>query len=412
MHKPMSPGAGGVLIASQAAPDLSTAYARVGRELAIQLSHHRPVHLVATHGNVASEYTLSEGAATVPVHPYPWAYFVASNINRLARDINAELVVWVGDAWPFASQLAGAAREMPWVLMAPVDHVPLVAPEVALARVVAAWASPTRWGAEAVRAAGGREVYVPHGVSEAFRHAGAQLGTRENARARLGWAGGVTRYLSVGGNVGDRKNLAGLLRAWRDAALPDAELVLWCYPTRDDGNPDGLDLLGAARELGVNNVRFPEPYRVSVGYPDADLAAVYMACDVLVQVSKTEGFGIPIAEAQALGTPAIVTRYAPFLEVAGAVDDAYTVPIGTWELMQLLGTAWMPCPSHDGIVDALRQFHRDGIRPEELGRRTHYARGYTWPIAAAALNAAIAQIRPQTPEIEPRALAGALSEGD
>lgn len=389
----MNPGAGGILIASQAAPDLSSAYARVGRELAIQLSYYRPVHLIGCHGNVASEFIMQENDQRVPVWPYPWAFFETQHINKLARQINAELVIYVGDAWPFARKIYEASQEMPWMLMCPVDHVPLVQTEAVLSQAVAAWASPTRWGTEAIEAQGGNGVYVQHGVSQALLDAGKALGSQEAACAALGWTPDTTRYLSVGGNVGDRKNLAGLLRAWKDADLDNAELVLWCYPTRDDSNPDGLDLLGAARELGIDNVRFPEPYQVAVGYPDADLAAVYMASDALMQVSKTEGFGIPIAEAQALGTPAIVTRYAPFLEVAGVEDfDPLTIPIGAWEIMQLLGTAWMPTPSHDGIVKALKHFHVHGVDDRELSRRIAHARSYSWVTAAADLNREVKRI--------------------
>jgi len=395
MHKPMTAGAGGVLIASQAAPDLSSAYARVGRELAIQLSYHRPVHLVGVHGNVASSYTMKEGDQLVPVWPYPWAFFEPQHIVKLAQDINAELVIFVGDAWPFARKLYEAAQQMPWVLMSPIDHAPLVATEQVLSQQVAAWACPTRWGTDAIRAADGNGIYVQHGVSQALREAGAELGSRQAACDALGWDADVLRFVSVGGNVGDRKNLAGLLRAWGDAGLQNAELVLWCYPTRDDSNPDGLDLLGAARELGIKNVRFPEPYQLAVGYPDSDLAAVYMASDALVAPAKTEGFGIPIAEAQALGTPAIVTRYAPFLEVAGAgSSDPLTIPVGTWELMQLLGTAWMPTPSHAGIVAALRHFDQHGIDQGDLERRIKHAQGYSWATAAGDLNAEIARILP------------------
>ena len=393
MHEPMIEGRGGVLLACQAAPDLSSAYARVGRELAIQLSRHRQVQLIGCHGNVASEYTMVEGQLSVPVHPYPWAFFETEHINQLAARMNAELVIYVGDAWPFARKIFQSSQDIPWVLMAPVDHVPLVATEQVLAQQVAAWACPTEWGTAAIRAAEGNGVYVPHGVSQALRDAGAALGLSKAAACeRLGWEPGVLRFLSVGGNVGDRKNLAGILRAWGEAAIPDAELVIWAYPTRDDSNPDGLDLLGAARELGISNVRFPDPYQVACGYPDADLAAVYVGSDALVQASKTEGFGIPIAEAQALGVPALVTDYAPYLEVSAAENSDLTFPLGTWELMQLLGTAWMPTPSHRGMVEVFRRFAAHGIDPEEMDRRIDHAQAYSWEDAALTLNAEIARV--------------------
>ena len=385
MHEPMKPGSGGVLVASQAAPDLSTAYARVGREIAIQLSYHRDVHLIGCHGNVASTFTLAENDQRVPVHPYPWPYFETAHVNQLAQRINAELIIFVGDAWPFARKLVIASQEMPWILHSPIDHAPLVEAEQILAKSCAAWAAPTEWGTSTIP--DGKGFYVQHGVSTALTDAADQVGSREDACKALGWDPDIKRFLNVGGNVGDRKNLAGLIAAWHEADIDDAELVLWCYPTRDDSNPDGMDLIGTCQQLGITNVRFPDPYQASVGYSDYDLGIVYKASNCLMQVSKTEGFGIPIAEAQAIGIPAIVPRYAPYLEVAGVqADDPLTIPIGAWELMQLLGTAWMPTPSHDGIVEVLTRFHKHGIPDSEMKRRQRHTKQYNWGIAAKKLN--------------------------
>lgn len=385
-----------ILIASQAAPDLSTAYARVGRELAIWLAQYRKVTLLGCHGNVASQYTLEQGDARVPVLPYPWAFFEATHVNQIAKDIGASLILFVGDAWPYARQILDGATSIPWVLMSPVDHAPLIPAEKLLAEGVAAWAAPTHWGTQAINdAAPGKGHYVPHGVSKGLLAKLEPLrpGQQTNAIDQLGWDHGVTRYLTVSNNVGDRKNLAGLIRAWHDAELLNAELVLWCYPTRDGANPDGYDLIGAASELGITNIRFPDPYQVSVGYSDGDLGLVYAACDAYIQCSKTEGFGIPIAEAQAIGIPAIVTRFDPFLEVAGvSADDPLTLPIGSWELMQLLGTAWMPTPSTQGIVDALQHFHANGIDEDEMNRRHDHAFAYNWPDAAARMDAVIGHV--------------------
>ena len=82
-----------------------------------------------------------------------------------------------------------------------------------------------------------------------------------------------------------------------------------------------------------------------------------------------------------------MTRFAPFLEVAGvSSNDWLTFPIGSWELMQLLGTAWMPTPSTDGIVDALTHFHYNGIDADKMFLRQKHASAYTWDSAAAGMN--------------------------
>jgi glycosyltransferase involved in cell wall biosynthesis len=47
------------------------------------------------------------------------------------------------------------------------------------------------------------------------------------------------------------------------------------------------------------------------------LAELYTAADVLLAASMGEGFGLPVAEAMACGTPAIVTNFSAQPEIVG-----------------------------------------------------------------------------------------------
>jgi glycosyltransferase involved in cell wall biosynthesis len=49
-----------------------------------------------------------------------------------------------------------------------------------------------------------------------------------------------------------------------------------------------------------------------------DMAAIYSASDVLLSASRGEGFGIPVIEAQACGTPVIVSNFSAQPELVGA----------------------------------------------------------------------------------------------
>lgn len=50
---------------------------------------------------------------------------------------------------------------------------------------------------------------------------------------------------------------------------------------------------------------------------DAALVEAYRRCDVLIFASQSEGFGLPILEAQATGRPVITSRVSPMIEVSG-----------------------------------------------------------------------------------------------
>ncbi len=48
--------------------------------------------------------------------------------------------------------------------------------------------------------------------------------------------------------------------------------------------------------------------------PEAELAALYRTCDLAVFPYRAEGFVLPILEAMASATPAIVPRLGPCLD--------------------------------------------------------------------------------------------------
>ncbi len=123
-------------------------------------------------------------------------------------------------------------------------------------------------------------------------------------------ASGKPYFLHVGSNL-DRKNRAGVLRVFaRCQDQWDGSLVFAGEPLSDE-----LRLL--ARELGVLG------RVIEVANATSELLeALYNCATALLFPSTCEGFGWPIAEAQACGCPVICTDREPMTEVAG--DAALT----------------------------------------------------------------------------------------
>lgn len=158
-----------------------------------------------------------------------------------------------------------------------------------------------------------RVVVVPNGVSEHFTPAAPAAVAEFRTRASL-----PERFILFLGTLEPRKNIAGLLDAYalarKASPQPLPKLVIaggkgWYYQT----------IFARVTELGLTgDVVFP-------GYvPGEELPWWYRAAEVFVYPSQFEGFGLPILEAMACGTPVITTDASSLPEVAG--DAALLTP--------------------------------------------------------------------------------------
>ena len=115
------------------------------------------------------------------------------------------------------------------------------------------------------------------------------------------------RYFLYIGRMDPYKNVERAIRAF--AALPDrGELEFWIAGPRDERYTPTLERVAA--ELSV-------PLRVLNYVPYDDLPGIINQAIALVFVSQAEGFGLPVLEAMACGTPVITSDRSSMPEVAG-----------------------------------------------------------------------------------------------
>ena len=116
------------------------------------------------------------------------------------------------------------------------------------------------------------------------------------------------RFLLFVGTIQPRKNLLTLLRAIRQ--LPDS--VDWpLYVVGARGWKES-PIFQAVQELGIGQ------RVVFVGYvPPEELRYWYSAATLFVYPSLYEGFGLPVLEAMACGTPVVTSDRSSLPEVAG-----------------------------------------------------------------------------------------------
>jgi glycosyltransferase involved in cell wall biosynthesis len=159
---------------------------------------------------------------------------------------------------------------------------------------------------------------VPHGVPDVFLADVAPAQAAATA-AELALPDG---YVLAVGTVEPRKGLDVLIEAMAKPYAPDLPLVV--VGPRGWGE---VDLSALARRHGLADGRLRVLGRIS----DTDLAVVLRRASVLAVPSRAEGFGLPVLEALAVGTPVVHTDVPALVEVAGDAgvpvprDDARTL---------------------------------------------------------------------------------------
>ncbi len=103
---------------------------------------------------------------------------------------------------------------------------------------------------------------------------------------------------------------------------------------------------------------------------DRQLVGEYDQCDLLCFPSTSEGFGLPVLEAQAVGRPVLASRVAPLPEVGGAEGACYVDPLDTASiragLLRILS-------DHDYRVRLVAAGHANARRFQVAGIARQYA---------------------------------------
>ena len=141
---------------------------------------------------------------------------------------------------------------------------------------------------------------------------------------------GTRRRLLYLGRIHKKKGVDLLLQAWRVVApkFPEWELII--AGPDDGGYLDDMRRLAA--DLGLQRVKFPGPV-----YGE-DKLRMYRSADLFVLPTYSDNFALTVAEALAAGTPAIVSKGAPWSGL-GREGAGWWVEIGVDPLVAALQTA-------------------------------------------------------------------------
>jgi FkbM family methyltransferase len=265
------------------------------------------------------------------------------------------LIITLGDVWTFNAPLLAEMNVAAWV---PVDHEHVPPAVVDWFQTMGAIPiAMSRFGERALTEVGFKPLYVPHGIDTSV----FCPGDKAEARGRVGLPADAFVVAMVAANVGKdgaRKAFYEQILAFGELHRKHPDAVLAIHT--DVTSPYGVDIRHLLSDFPESSYWFTDQYAYKVGVPASTIADIYRAADVLTNCSWGEGFGVPIVEAEACGTPVIVTDTTAMPELVGAGWKVPGEPM--WHDSQ---SAWARRPFIASIVAAYEEAY-DRARDEQM----------------------------------------------
>lgn len=284
-------------------------------------------------------------------------------IAKDAEFLEADIVITLMDVWVLHNAVTSKFRWVPWL---PVDHdpvPPIVADALETAYQPIAY---SQFGVRKLQECGYKPLYVPHGIeTDLFKPM-----DRLEARASLAGCPADTFLVGiVAANKGhpSRKAFDQQIRAFAELHKRHSDTMLYLH-TEMSGVSDGEYIPRIIELAGVDTkaIAHPDQYQYRRGLISQEqMVARYNSFDVLMNATRGEGFGIPILEAQACGTPVIVTDFSSMPELCfsgwkvGYSDKEFTYQ-----------NSYQVLPSVPDLVDALEEaYQQNSEKRAEMRQR-------------------------------------------
>lgn len=232
------------------------------------------------------------------------ANFSQDILVNLYRYVQADVLITCSDVWPFKPEITGKTVFCPWL---PIDHDPAPKPVLDALESATYPMVYSRWGRDVLKSSEIQATYIPCSApGDIFKP-----GDQQTARETLGIidkAKYLVGMVAANKDPQDRKGLAEGLQAFAKFAQAHEDAYLYLHT-----NVNGpINVLGIAEKLGIRKrVIQCDPLGYALGMLDTSyMVMAYNACDVLLNLAKSEGFGLPILEAQMCGVPVIATDFS------------------------------------------------------------------------------------------------------
>lgn len=283
----------------------------------------------------------------------------------------AHAVITLIDAWGMNKDIM---KDLSWFPYTPVDTYPLapaVKESLSAARAVIAM---SRYGETQLKNNGFDTYYMPHAIDPAIWYPRSKALARQmiNVDPDIFFVS----FVGVNDSNPSRKGIPELLMAWQIFHDKHPDSALYMHTTKRGrlplGATQGVDIPKIIETFGLDSrsIKFADEYRLHTGFPAEQMATIASAADVLILPTRGEGFGIPVLEYAAVGTPSIVSDVAASSELC----------FDGWLLEGEYEWSWQNAlvmkPGIASIVEKLEAAYADRNNPRRAQKCIEGAREY------------------------------------
>jgi glycosyltransferase involved in cell wall biosynthesis len=254
------------------------------------------------------------------------------------KDWGSDITISMQDIWVLDQQ--GIPLIPRWIPMVFVDHDPM--PDSTYHRLKQAYRIITvsKFGQRELEKKGLASTYIPMTIDmDVFKPR-----DKKEMRKLFGIPEDIFLFGMIGANKENppRKSFQEAMDAFKLFLdkHPNSGLYFHSYLQQ----PGGFPIEEYAKYIKINHAIYHRDQYKMMFKSDDEVMAKLMSCfDVLLQPSVSEGFGVPVIEAQACGVPVIVNRFAslPELVIEGV----------TGEICEVAYKRFSPLISYVGVPD-------------------------------------------------------------
>jgi glycosyltransferase involved in cell wall biosynthesis len=250
----------------------------------------------------------------IPILPNGYDPYGNDILGAHAKSVGADLVLTIMDAWVIDPMQTQGLKVANWI---PIDCSPLsVMDKRYLQSSGSIPVAMSKFGKRMLEDADFAALYVPHMIDVSVF---SPPDSRTRIRSELGIPeDAFVIAMNAANKDAVRKSFPEQFLAFSRFSAKHSDALLLVHSVVQA--PQALNLMDIANALGIRDrIRFSDQYGIITGrIQPQNIAALYGAADVLSSASHAEGFGLPIVEAQACGTPVITTDFSSMPELTGA----------------------------------------------------------------------------------------------